>query len=268
MPIIPSPNDVRVGADQVEAIYAGNVKVWAAHVWTPKDITGLGFWIDAQQITGLSDGAAVTTWHDCSGSGFDVVAEGTPLATYRAAAVNGCPAVEFVGDVSSGTTMRITGWGTALAGKTDYTLFVVANNRQTAGNVPVILVAPYRNNAWQWLVEYDTNGGLFWGHVGYRRYDAGIPDGSPCLLTLHFPHEPHFYVDSTEITDYVTYSGDLQPSIMPIEYIGSDVQFGTYNTPPGYGVDGDVAEILWYDHALTDPERVQIETYLKAKWGL
>ncbi len=31
--------------------------------------------------------------------------------------------------------------------------------------------------------------------------------------------------------------------------------------------DGDVAEVIGYDHVLTDPERIQVQDYLKTKWG-
>ena len=49
---------------------------------------------EAQAITGLSDGATVSTWSDVSGSGNDAaLAHGT--VTYVANGYNGHPAVHF-----------------------------------------------------------------------------------------------------------------------------------------------------------------------------
>lgn len=70
--------------------------------WTPLNIPDLALWLDARQITGLADGAAVATWPDASGNGRDA-AQGTAgnRPAYAAAggthALNGQPAVYWSG---------------------------------------------------------------------------------------------------------------------------------------------------------------------------
>jgi hypothetical protein len=36
----------------------------------------------------------------------------------------------------------------------------------------------------------------------------------------------------------------------------------------GSGLNGDIAEIIMYDTALSDTDRAAVETYLLAKWGI
>ena len=113
---------------------------------------------------------------------------------YASAGMNGHPALRFVGDVTSANTMSIADWATALNGKTEYTLFMVSTISAAQGqNVPVVLTAPYAAQGWTWLVEYDLNGGMFWGHGGYRRYDSGIVQDAPYLFTFHYLPAEHIF---------------------------------------------------------------------------
>jgi hypothetical protein len=264
---------VHAGATPAQTVYLGAQQIWATpQQWNPAQIAGLGLWLDAQQITGLAEGAPVTEWPDHSPLQYPVTWDSLSTVQqpphYTATGFNGHPAVSFAGTVTTAQTFRIAGWGNALAGKASYSLFMVALTQElSGGEVPVILSAPYENNTWQWLIEYDLNGGMFWGHVGYRRYNAAIPPNVGCLLGFHFPNEPHMYVNGTEILEFVAYGGDMQPAILPVEYIGTDIQFNGY-AGYQYGHDGLISEIIWYDHAVTEAERAQIETYLTDKWDI
>lgn len=265
------------GATAAQSVYWGGERVWVADTsgFTPADIAGLGLWLDAQQITGLADGDPVTAWTDASGNARNATADtaSAGIPVYRSAGINGCPAVQFDGDTLYGNTMAIADWATALNGKTEYTLFMVSVISVEQGqNVPVVLTAPYESQGWMWLVEYDVNGGMFWGHVGYRRYDSGIVQDVPYLFTFHFPPaypnaDPHFYVNTAEVTGYTVYGSDLQTMVTAP---GTNIEMSGYlsTVPYGYGLDGFIGEIIWYDHALTEPERQQIQDYLMTKWGL
>lgn len=236
--------------------------------FSPPDITGLGLWLDATQITGLTEGEPVTTWPDLSPSGFtatwDAASASPPV--YQAGSFNGLPAVNFTATQTTAQTFRVPGWGTAVSRKTEYTLLMVALTHELAsGQVPVIFTGPYETNNWTWLVEYDTNGGMFWGHGGYRRYDSLIPADVGCLLTFHYqPGAPHHFVNTTEITEFIVYAGDLAPTVPDI---GPDVEISGYSGYQ-YGHTGLVGEIIWYDHAITDTELAQVQGYLIGKWGL
>ena len=40
------------------------------------------------------------------------------------------------------------------------------------------------------------------------------------------------------------------------------------HTHQGHTFGGEVGELVWYDHALTDEERTALEDYLATRWGL
>ena len=66
--------------------------------FSPINISGLIAWWDADQITGLADGEAVTTWTDASGAGANITqatANRKPL--YKTGVINGLPTVRFDG---------------------------------------------------------------------------------------------------------------------------------------------------------------------------
>jgi len=62
----------------------------------PQQVAGLRLWLAADKITGLSGGAAVSTWADASGLGNDATqTTGAAQPTYQTAVVNGLPVVRF-----------------------------------------------------------------------------------------------------------------------------------------------------------------------------
>ena len=68
----------------------------------PGGVTGLALWLDASKLTGLSDGATVTTWTDMSGLGNNATTSaGTPI--YKTGILNGQPVVRFDGSSSKMT---------------------------------------------------------------------------------------------------------------------------------------------------------------------
>lgn len=251
--------------------------VWVADTsgFTPADIAGLGLWLDAQQITGLADGDPVTAWTDASGNARNATADtaSAGIPVYRSAGINGCPAVQFDGDTLYGNTMAIADWGDGTQRQNRiHAIHGVSHQRRARAERARGAHGALRKPRWMWLVEYDVNGGMFWGHVGYRRYDSGIVQDVPYLFTFHFPPaypnaDPHFYVNTAEVTGYTVYGSDLQTMVTAP---GTNIEMSGYlsTVPYGYGLDGFIGEIIWYDHALTEPERQQIQDYLMTKWGL
>ena len=264
MPLLNTADDVRFGSVTVDAVHAGPVKVWPAPaVWTPADIPGLGLWLDASQLA-LADGAAVTVWPDASGAGRHATAMDTP-PVYQSAVMNGSPGVVF--NTSPVTRLLVPGWGTALSGKTEYTLFLVLNQTAHMGNYPVIAAAP-TYTTWAWLLEWDISRSFYWGSGAnsLRLYGLNATVGAPYLFTLHkLTAGPKLYLNRVDhSTNYTVSSGvDMAPTV---PNIGADVNLGGYYTGD-YGITGPVSEVIWYDHAITDAERLQVEDYLTVKYG-
>lgn len=127
---------------------------------------------------------------------------------------------------------------------------------------PIITTAP-ATGGWTWITEYDPTG-IYWGSGGgcYRLYQFS-PFGQAHLLTYHGTAAgPRFYLDQAEVTGYtIGPSGDIQP----VPDIGPDVVVGGY-WDPTTGMNGYIAAVVWYDRALTDSERQQVEVYLMGDW--
>jgi hypothetical protein len=248
------------GDDPVKKLYVGDDLLWSSE-FTPASIPGLGLWLDASTITGLSPGDPVTTWPDASGLG----RHATPVLTapiYHSTSFNGHPAVYF-----GGTSRRllIPGLGTALTGKTQYTVFYVA--KVASFGYGVIISAP-PNTVWRWLIEYEPSGSIYWGHgAGYRQYASGhLASNTSYIQTFHYTaDDPRYYLNGTEVA-VATYGGggDMQDDVPNVD---GDGLLGSYYDGQ-YPVDGVIAEVIWYDHALTTEERLAVEAYLASKWSI
>lgn len=98
-------------------------------VWPPLGLPGLTLSLDANAITGLSDGDKLGTWEDQSGNGNDVTqaaADNKPV--YNTNILNGHPAVRFkYGPPWANMT------GTIGAGLDNYTLMAVVLSGEAGG---------------------------------------------------------------------------------------------------------------------------------------
>lgn len=244
------------GAVAADKVYQGDTLVWS-RVWTPAAITGLGLWLEADQITGVVDGGQITTWPDRGPRHYDVApSPGAPA--WRRSAMSGRPAVAF------DTTHRllIRGWGNELSGKSEYTLFHAISAQMTG--YPIVLTAP-TYSLWQFLTEYDSSRDFYWGHPNgtYNLFDANIVPGQNYVLSMaHSLSSSKFYRDGTQLAA-VGGSGISQT----IPNVGGDVYVGQYYDG-SLGLVGNIGAILWYDRFLIDSERVQVENYLKSKYGI
>ena len=162
----------------------------------------------------------------------------------------------------------VAGWGSALSGKTDYTLFQVITE-EVYGSFPVITSSPPSGGLWEWITEWDTEPGIYWGHGNacYRMFSAALVPGQPYLLTYctGLGTGPHFYLNGVELTVWRPGpSGDIQVAVPPLP---PDVTLGCYYDG-SLGLTGQIGAMLWYDRYLVDADRVQIEAHLMTKYGL
>ena len=135
-------------------------------------VSGYVAWWDAQAITGLADGAAVTTWPDASGGGHDLNTHlGTPTyySSTTANLIHGHPAVKFNGDGWLATTG-------ALAQAQPYTIFVEAQLASTTP--PKGLIGTASDQVWFILA-----GGPNWRISAGGFLSGGSPDLNPHAFT-------------------------------------------------------------------------------------
>jgi hypothetical protein len=244
----------------LSALYRGADKVWEPEpsTFAPSDIAGLTVWLDASTLPV----APVASWPDLSGLGHHGTMVATPLPTVRAAGLNGRNVVRFT--VNEGRVRGNTGHlsGPGPAPGYNYSILYVARmvgpfyGRIFAGLYPSTnFLLGYHTSAEDCC--YDGTGFILPGH-GWTAFPTpwrmwgmtGTHDGTTAVDKV--------YMDRVHVA---TGSG------------GSGFQEG-YNLS-GYDAtgiqetcDAEVAELLIYRRGLTDPERVAIEDYLRAKWAL
>lgn len=243
------------------------VVVPAAAAFSPSDIAGLQLWLKADAITGLNDGDAVTTWSDSSGQGNDVTqATAGNKPTYQTNELNGKPIVRFDGtddflmDTSLDAEFQVN----------SYTFFVVGK-QTNAGNdcffslgdsltadqaLPPLLAGPIVR-----AVSFASGGGLDSADStttpvgGFRVYSVrrSTADNN---FTL--------WVNGTQEGQ------DAALANATADYGGASkaLAVGARGDTPINFLDGDIAEIIFYDSALSTVNRDSVESYLGSKYNI
>lgn len=242
--------------------------------------SGLKLWLKADALTGLNDGDKVATWLDSSGSGN--AATNPAVAnqpTYVASGLNGLPAVRF-NDSANGTPPAANSgqWldspTTVNANNADFTAIVVFNSRPTAG---------LRDNILQPL---DAPNGAFGRTVLYVEPLAAPYTSSGKQVLQSFASQLGVqgagqYVSNswTLATVWQSISDDRLALFRDGRLVGARPLAGAQvntngfwrigdNKPRTGGLNGEVAEVLVYNRAITAAERIAIEGYLATKYGL
>lgn len=211
----------------------------------------LKLWLDAGAITGLNNGDPVATWADQSGAGNHAV-QGTlgRQPTYVASGINGQPAVRFDAvDDGMATGLNL---GTS---PTAYTVFAVFNYQSTASAFRRAvqgsqnwLIGPYQNQ-----VRHHTPNGGWAANPGPTVYPARFYLAS----AVNTGSASTFLVDAKDFTSNPASVGS--PGVI---HLGGS---GLY---PGEFLNGDIAEVLVYNRALTAAEQRSVAAYFRQKYGL
>ena len=235
----------------------------------PLGIANLQVQLHASDIAG-SPGDAVTTWADQSGHRFDATTDGG-AATLQTAMVNGTPhnVVRFDGDDGLATDDFVPERG-------DYTLFVVgsAATTETRGTFLAQDAGGWNN--------LDTGFGVGQQNV----FTGGADNGAPTLET-HGPvsgtangitggapvtdGEVRLYTALVDGTSYDIGVNGFRRSATSTEagIFGADgsraMRIGRMQSR---FLEGDIADILVFDRALTPDEFQQVSDMLMAKYGL
>ena len=232
----------------------------------PTDITTLKLWLKANAIVGLNDGDVVTTWSDASGNGNDAIQSTVAKKPiYKTNIVNGLPVVRFDGtdDYFSNTLIAPLPW----TSEDEYTaIIVIAFHTPVGSAAETVFFNGYDNGC----VYYKTS-----APPGYRVTGWGIPTGMQGVykssmgivtantfevITISRDRNKyvHLYKNGVNYIKYYT-TVPLDPT--------TDYYIGCRHATHWF-LDGDVAEILYFQDFLGDYDRTFIENYLKLKYGL
>ncbi|MEI8375032.1 MAG: TIGR03790 family protein [Planctomycetota bacterium] len=200
---------------------------------------GLSLWLDAG---GFQTAGLLGTWPDQSGNGRNLTqsnAANQPSVVLNA--INGLPVVQFNGN---GVLGNATNFGN------NYTIFSVSNMLGT--NKQRLITA--NNN---WLLGY-------WGGNKDAMYAEGwVNSGSLADTAVHVYGATGNNGGPTSFYDGGTLLASNNGGITG----PNGLSLGAFNnTPSVEGSAGNIAEIVVYDHTLSDADRAAVVSYLNFKW--
>lgn len=231
----------------------------------PRDVTGLVLWLRPEELANLTDGTAVATWPDASGNSNDATqGTGANQPLYKTNIQNGRAIVRFDG---SNDFMQIANPGSFdLA---TYTIFVVG--KVTSGSGGSFIGkndAAFVDGRRRHLQIQAQNTGSdmthFAGTDAQNINKTGISWGSFHVagVVARSTTDVSLIVDGTETT-YST------PTLDFTSYNGKNVTIGRpFLSTSAEHLNGDIAEILIYNSALSTNDWTKVVNYLRGKWGI
>jgi len=237
----------------------------------PPVASGLVLHLDADAIEGLTDGEPVETWEDQSGQN-NHATQGTPAdqPEWVEDALAGKPVVRFDG---TGEHLLLPDFE-IFGGDQNLTIMVVFKANTLPGeddweNNEVLL--NFRNERNIMLCFGDQDGDGDPKAITIRAQFAGSGWTNPVVSnTLDEGTAYLIGVDYDTTSGWRLFNnGALEDTVDITETIesGTDISaVGGASDGDNRWYDGDIAEILIYDRALTTQERVDMEWYLGEKW--
>jgi len=247
----------------------------------PLDIAGLRVWLDADRIPPIAEGAEVPSWPDASGNGLNGLPGGTVSSgTYVSNAIAGHAAVRF-NHAADARYFEIP-WGPTDAD--DLTVFAVARtdprNWPTGGSLfkPVVASGDpgYGNGL---FCLYGVKGGVLQPDAslvggagrGVQNDDAFTSGGNGIFDNGRF-HVLTMRMAGAAATNKLTECwydgkpGESWPQTLA-NPVNGNIRVGAAQRAECH-FHGDIAEVIIYDRALDDGERVAVEDYLLGKYRI
>lgn len=234
--------------------------------FSPSLLSGLQYWFDAGQLTGLSNNDPVPQMTDFSGNARHFVAGTSPdtKGQYKTNQVNGLPSLRFTHDGNATTQTNTTYTGpNFLTSYTEGEVFVVI--KAAADPATSNLKGSYALFGTDINVaHYPFTDGTIYDDFGSNvRKNTGNPATNLASWNLYnISTKANSWVNRINGTQfYSTTSNTVAWSTAP--------QFGgNANTDGDSGFDGDIAEVIFYNRVLNSSERSNVRNYISAKYGV
>ncbi len=245
-------------------------------VGTDDGSSDLQLWIRADELSGFSDGDLINMWPDASGYNHDATQSNTDRQPiYRSSGRNGRPTAEFGGpnsDNGSFTAADADEMEGTLSSLTSgpATYFAVGNNvavspddggQGEAGNRGRRALAAFWNDNtddtdnWLWVEDTEIN--FYDGSTQIR--GGSISEGEFVLYDV--THEGNT-IDGRLFGDQVIDETNAASSGTRNTY-----QLGNDRTR-GDNLDGNLAEVIFFDRILNEAERLIVQNYLSSKYDI
>lgn len=228
-----------------------------ANGFTPNDIDGVVFWLDASGIANLNDGDPVDTWEDKGSNGYDFTQTtevSQPL--YKTNIINGKPVVRFDGDNDS---LRYE--EDDIVPTSGISLFIVWAKVGAISNYNYLI---------------DSNGDSSSGitiqtdNVGNGYYTSFLPGAADKLGEVSIGTGFHLTVATYDDTDIIV--TDNGTEIVNVEDTGGvttdTLVLGNHAPLGSYPFGGDIAEVIMYNNVVAGVDLVTIGQYFTEKYDI
>lgn len=227
----------------------------------PKNV----IWLDASTLTTLSNGDPVTAWADQSGNGLDFGPLGTDATpVFRNDGLSGsAPVVRFDG---TERYLKLDDNDQIDNDLAELTILIVARHKALNGN--------------RGLLSKRLSGGqrsysIFTSNSKRLNFDTRNSNDNRLV-------SPTVLSENTDYIHTVKYDGGKQYAYLlgiidesqdvsgsgSVNNSTSNLILGTLNENYAPYFDGDIAEIIMYDQALSNADRLIVENYLSQKYGI
>ncbi|MFC1659029.1 LamG-like jellyroll fold domain-containing protein [Pseudomonadota bacterium] len=212
----------------------------------------LRLWFDANDVNTITkDGSNnVSAWNDKSGNGNHATqATFSYKPVYVPSGLNGKGTIRFDGtDDRMATSLNLS--------SPPYSVFVVFNYLNLESAVPSAVRRAVQGSN-NWLIgPYSSQIRHYAG--GWVSYSLPLIQNTFYVTSaINTGSGSTFYINGANATDSST----------PVTAPGT-IHLGAGGAYPGEPLDGDIAEVIIYDRALSDSERREVESYLSNKWGV
>jgi len=273
--------------------------------FTPASVTGLQLWLDASDASSLYDATTggslvaadggVARWEDKSGNGrhFTQATSGS-RPTRKTAIQNSLAVLRFDGGDSVSMPSSTATFNFLHDG--DSTVFVVFKAGTTAN--PEALYWVMANNISDNSIDGKTGFYLRWddrtsanadltdslihlvsNSAGFARFVGNAKNGFPAntfaLATVRGDIANATIASRSQIrrnggSAITLLTGNTDAgTALPTANASDNFTIGDQSgSVKGSGLNGDIAEIIMYDTALSDTDRAAVEGYLMSKWGI
>lgn len=213
----------------------------------------------ADQITGLTSGAAVSSWPDDSANGYHATqAASLSMPTWQAAAIGGQPTVRFTGSSNHWLASA------APAGDSAQTLVAVLK-LNTITNVRTIRAG--------YLNEFSNNGD---GAIQFRIESNGMPGlvhqnivnlgTATTAITTDATSVVATFSDAADSFGFRVAGSDAGGGTTTVTLTARTTRIGGHPYNTGEAFDGDMAELIVFNRVLTATELDTVQSYIEVRY--
>jgi hypothetical protein len=213
--------------------------------FSPRQISGLGLWLDAADSSTVTGTSPITAWNDKSGAGRTVTITSGP--TYGTTSRGGNRTMSFNNNTITTSIASAVGTG-------DFTLVAVWY-QSAAGTNTVLSLGTVASSSQSLGFSGNKYNFYQFGDVNESAYSTATPSWVVQIGTR---------IGSVK---KVYINGNLGTTPSSTSY---DVSVTTVTIGKGdnFAISGEIGEILIYTGTMSDTNRQLLESYLAQKWGL